>query len=203
MFSVKSRWTTNSSSFVVSTIHPRAVSIRTSSMTLKVYWVLYPKKGQLYIVRRPHFSVHKLHTLLSNSEEESRIVDLLDSNIFQQEIKFPTCSRNTLDVAFCQSIAFSAEMDETFNKVYDCSDHVAIKLSVDCSIEVSKPLLQNFRSFRSVDYAGLRNTMGQRYFNHDCFTNTNNMGDEFYDYVDQLIVEHVPLRFRHRQMLCP
>ena len=49
--------------------------------------------------------------MLSNSEEESRIVDLLDSNIFQQEIKLPTCSRSTLYVAVRQNIVLSAEMD--------------------------------------------------------------------------------------------
>ena len=42
------------------------------------------------------------HTLLSNSEEESRNIDLLGSIIIQQDIKVPTCSCNTLDVAFCE-----------------------------------------------------------------------------------------------------
>ena len=71
------------------------------------------------------------HTLLSNSEEEIQIIELLDFNIFQK--KFSTCSRDTLDVAFCQNIALSAEMDENFSEVSDCSDHLLTKLSVDCS----------------------------------------------------------------------
>ena len=94
------------------------------------------------------------HTLLSNSEEESQIINLLDSIIFQHEIKFPTCFRNTLHAVSDQIIVHSAEVVENFNEVNACSDHVAIKVSVDCSIEESNPLLQFFRSFGSVDYAG-------------------------------------------------
>ena len=94
------------------------------------------------------------HTLLSNIEEESQIIDLLDSNMFQQEIKLPTWSCNTLDVAFWGHIAFSAEVDENFSEVYDCSDHVAIKLSVGCSSRY--PNL----SYKISGVSGLRTTQG-------------------------------------------
>ena len=46
--------------------------------------------------------------MMSNSEEESRVVDLMDTYIFQQEIKVLSCS---LVITFCQKNALSAEVD--------------------------------------------------------------------------------------------
>ena len=47
VFSVKSRWTTNSSAFAGYTIRPMTVSISTTSMTLKTNWALYTIKGTI------------------------------------------------------------------------------------------------------------------------------------------------------------
>ena len=95
-----------------------------------------------------NFASTNWRNLLSNSEQERRIIVLLDFNKFQQEIKFPTWSHNTLDVSFRRNITLSAAMDKNLNKFYDCSDHVAVKMSFYCPIEVSKPLLKKFQDFR-------------------------------------------------------
>ena len=50
-------------------------------------------------------------------------------------------------------------MDKNFNKIYDFSGNVPIKLSVNCSSGLCKPLLQNFTSFKSMDYAEVRYTI--------------------------------------------
>ena len=51
------------------------------------------------------------NTFSSKSGEESRVIDLLDSNIIQLQLKFPTYFGNILDVAFCRNIALSALVD--------------------------------------------------------------------------------------------
>ena len=105
-------------------------------------------------------------------------------------------------MSFFAKILLSAEVVENLNEVCDCSDHAAIILSVDCSVVVSKTLLKNFRSFGSVGNAGVENTMNKRRVEAVWFTKIYKMCHEFYNNVDQLFVEHVSLKSRHRQILC-
>ena len=96
-----------------------------------------------------------------------------------------------------------AETDVHFSKIYDCSDHISIRLVLGCPHNEKKPPLENFRSFGSVDYNELSTRMQEKVFNPNCFTNIKIMCKDLYEYLDELIVQHVPIRSRQRQSLPP
>ena len=130
LLSAKSRWNTNSSSFVFSTIYPRALSNGTTSMTLKGIWLLYPINGRLYLVRRPQYSVYKFAYFVEHKlKRKSKHCFIGFQNISLRNKVFNLIQQH-MDVAFWRNTALSAEVDENFTEAYDWSDHIAIKLSL-------------------------------------------------------------------------
>ena len=67
----------------------------------------------------------------SSSKEENEIIEIFDEALFRQAIQFPTCSKNTPDVAFYRNCFLFAEKDHSFSRTYDCTDHDAFHLSKD------------------------------------------------------------------------
>ena len=91
----------------------------------------------------------------SSNEEEKDFIEIFDEPLFRQTIDFPTCSNNTLDVAFYRYCFLFAKKDQFFPRTYDYTDHDAVDLSIKCPVTEPKPVLQSFRSFGNVDYDGM------------------------------------------------
>ena len=142
-------------------------------------------------------------TLASTNGEENEVIELFEESLYRQIINFPTCGQNTLDVAFYKNCNLVAHLDEKFSSIYDCSDHKSIQLTLECPRQDAKETLGNFRSFGNADYESINKILSTEPFKTVCFTNINNMCEEFYQYMDQIIEVHVPKRTRHRQSLPP
>ena len=89
---------------------------------------------------------------------------IFDEALFRQAIDFPTCSNNTLDVAFYRNCFLLAEKDQSFTRTYDCTDHDAIHLSIEFPVTEPKPVLPSFRSFGNADYNGMNKILKDNLF---------------------------------------
>ena len=98
---------------------------------------------------------------------------------------------------------FFAGKDLSFPRTYDCTDHDAIHLSIECPVAEPKLVLQSFRSFGKADYDGMKKFLKDSPFQLFCHTNVNTMCEEFYQYVDKVVETYVPRRTRQRQILPP
>ena len=80
------------------------------------------------------------------------IIEWFEVELFSQAIDYPAaCSQSTLDLAFFRNCFLTAEKDENFTKIYDCTFHEASHLSLECPVTECQPVLQNFRSFVKAD----------------------------------------------------
>ena len=93
-------------------------------------------------------------------------------------------------------------LDE-FTKTFNCSDHIAISLLVECPHTEMKPTLRTFRSFGRADYSEVSKMIKTADFKPVCYTNINNMCEERYDFFDEVAQLMIPKRTRHRQSLPP
>ena len=142
-------------------------------------------------------------TRTSTDSFEQAVIDLLDDLMYDQSINFPTCGSQTLDVAFFSNCTVTAAVDENFNEIYNCSDHLAIGLTIErltCSEKIFK---ENFRSFGSADISSLRDHLCWSPFFPTCFSNIDNTCLELYQHFDRAIDMFIPTRTRHRQNLPP
>ena len=136
-------------------------------------------------------------------EEEAELIELFKSRLLKQSINFPTCNSNTLDVFFYQNCTVFSENDQKFDKTFNCSDHLAIKTSVDFRFTEYNPVREKYKSYGSGDYKSMIEEMEGTPFTPVCFTNIDNMYAEYIDYLDWLSDLHVPTRTSHRQTLPP
>ena len=70
-------------------------------------------------------------TRTSTEAFEQAVIDLLDNLMYDQSINIPTCGSRTLDVASFSNCTVTAAVDENFNGIYNCSDHLAIRLTIE------------------------------------------------------------------------
>ena len=120
-------------------------------------------------------------TASNSNEEENEIIEVFVEALFRQAIDFPTCSNNTLDVAFYRNCYIFAGKDHSFTRTYDCTDHDAINLSIECPVAEPKLVLQSFRSFGNADYDGINKFLKDNPFQLICHTNVNTMCEELYN----------------------
>ena len=139
----------------------------------------------------------------STENEENSIIELIEQHQFEQAIDFPTCGKNALDITLFKNCHIHATPDENFSKIYNCSDHKAISILIECPHHEVKVAIENFRSFGSVDYNEIKKSILNEPFSPVCHTNINRMCEELYDYLENLVNQHVPRRTRRRQSLPP
>ena len=94
-------------------------------------------------------------------------------------------------------------LDEEFTKTFNCSDHKAISLLVECPHNEKKPTMRNFRSFGRADYSEVSEMIKIADFKPVCYTNINNIGEEMYDFFGKVAQATIPKMTRHRQSLPP
>ena len=135
--------------------------------------------------------------------EEKSIIELIEQYQFEQAIDFPLCAKNTLVITIFKNYHIHATPDENFSKIYICSDHKAISILLECPRHEIKVAIENFRSFGSVVYNEIKKSILSELFSPVCHTNIKRMCEELYDYLENLISQHVPRKTRRRQSLPP
>jgi len=115
-----------------------------------------PKGKPVIICGDINFPDTNWETRTSTVSFEQAVIDLLDDLMYDQSINFPTCGSRTLDVAFFSNCTVTAAVDENFNEIYNCSDHLAIRLTIERLTCSEKIFIENFRSFGSADFSSLR-----------------------------------------------
>ena len=103
-------------------------------------------------------------TRTSTDSFEQAVIDLLDDLRYDQSINFPSCGSRTFDVAFFSNGTVTVAVDENFNEIYNCSDHLAIRLTIVRLTCFEKIFIENFRSFGSADFSILRDHLGRNPF---------------------------------------
>ena len=73
----------------------------------------------------------EIKTLVGTNIGEQEVLDLIESNLLRQAIEFPTCSKKILEVALCKICHIHAEKFEVVEKIYNCSDHAPIRLTLE------------------------------------------------------------------------
>ena len=68
--------------------------------------------------------------LISTDNEEEEVEDLIEVNLLMQDTNFSTRLKNILDLAPYESCHIHAENIETVEKIYNCSDHTPIMMTV-------------------------------------------------------------------------
>lgn len=182
---------------------PKSSQYRYSQEDFNMLLAAIPKKSAVIICGDINFPETNWNTTTSTSEEEQNIIDLFESNLLKQSVEFPTCSSNTLDVAYYRNVSVSATPNEFFDKIYDCSDHRSILLSFEFEQLKPKPVLQKYWSFGRADFEGINITMKQNPFVPICFSNIDQMLKQLYEYLENLFESYVPRRTAHRQQLPP
>ena len=86
---------------------------------------------------------------------EAELIELFESRLLKKSINFPTCNSNTLDVFFYQNCTVFSENDQKFDKTFNCSDHLAIKTSVDFRFTEYNPVREKYKSYGSGDYKSM------------------------------------------------
>ena len=163
----------------------------------------FPKTSQLVICGDINFPETNWSSLTSLSDYEQQVLDEFEDRCLLQAIDFKTCGQNILDVAFYSNCHIHAKRDDSFENIYDCSDHHAILLQLECALYEKKPTLERCRSFGSGDYDAMNEAMRSAPFDSICHTNIDKMTEELYKYFDSIIERHVPRRTFHRQQLPP
>ena len=80
----------------------------------------------------------------STKNEENSIIELIEQHQFEQAIYFPTCGKNTLDITLFKYCHIHATPDENFSKIYNCSDHKAISILLECPHHEEIVAIENF-----------------------------------------------------------
>ena len=143
-------------------------------------------------------------TNYSPDSSEQLILNSFDENNFQQLINIPTGSSNILDVIFTRRFEnVDISYDEEIERVYNLSDHRAIKFSFCINLIDLKLPIEKYYSYNKADCDNIRNFMVENTFIPRCFTNVDIATKEWYTYIKDIIAKFVPLRILHRQSLPP
>ena len=161
-----------------------------------------PKGKPVIICGDINFPDTNWETRTSTDSFEQAVIDLPDDLMYDQSINFPTCGSRTLDVAFFSNCTVTAAVDENFNEIYNCSDHLAIRLTIERLTFSEKIFIENFRSFGSAKFSSLRDHLCRNPFSPTYSSNIDNTCLELYQHFDRAIDMSLT-RTRHCQNLPP
>ena len=87
------------------------------------------------------------------------------------------------------------------NSIYNLTNLVDIRLTLESAVTETKPLKQNFKSFAKADNDAINKHLIEQPFQSVCYTNINKMSEQFTTYLDEMFNLYVSKRTRHRQSL--
>ena len=91
-----------------------------------------PKNSTAKICGDLNFPNTSWHNFSSEDTDKQEVLKLFENNVFLQSVGFNTRENNKLDIAFYQICYMHSALDEEFTKTFNCSDHKAISLLVEC-----------------------------------------------------------------------
>ena len=118
------------------------------------------------------------NTLCRSDDYAQRVIDLFDQRMLRQVVDVPTCANDTIDLVFQRKCNTLAEKDDDFTKVYNITNHHALKIRLECSRYQQKPIFEKYRSYGGADYQKMINNISTRPFSPVCHTNIKNMYSE-------------------------
>ena len=101
------------------------------------------------------------------------VLDLYENAHYPQGVEFHTWAMNTLDVALFRNCSLFASLDGVFMHTYGCSDHKAVKLSLECPNCENRSIIENSRSYGSADFSALNELLQRIGFIPKCYTDIN------------------------------
>ena len=183
--------------------HPKYSSFRYSNENYTILIGTFPGKTPTVICGDLKFPTTNWTLLNSYDDEEQTFLDLVEANLYQQAVNFPARATNILDVVFFKNCIFYACEDLKFSRIYNCTDHKPIKVTLEIGNKDPKAAIKNFHSFGSGGYEEMLIDMSINKYQPVCHTNINNTCVELHDYFDIFIQKHIPQRTKRRQQLPP
>ena len=80
----------------------------------------------------------------NSDKEEIDAVNFIDQFNAQQIVHLSTCGKNTLDVVFVKNIGAETHIDNTFEEIYDLSDHKPESMGLSLKGMKNKPVYECF-----------------------------------------------------------
>ena len=153
---------------------PKYSSFRYSNENYTRLIGTFPGKTPTIICVDLNFPTANCTFLNSDDDEEQTFLDLVETNLYQQAVNFSTSATNILDVVFFNNCSVYACEDLTFSRIYNCTDHKPIKVTLEIVHKVPKVAIKNFHSFGSGNYEEMLIDMSINKFQPVCHTNINN-----------------------------
>ena len=127
------------------------------------------------------------------------VLDLFDKHCLQQAVTIPTCGKNTLNIALHRNLSVLCEENHIVQNLYIISNHTPVALEIEMPIYIQQTTTKTAYSFNAADYEEILKIMENSPFEPTCYSNIDNMVNEFYVYLNDIIEKCVPRRTTHRQ----
>ena len=92
------------------------------------------------------------NTFHSDDDFEREILDLFDKHCLEQAVTFPTCGKNTLDIALHRNFSPLCEENHIVQKLYNISNHTLVALDIEKPIYIQQTATKTVYSFNAADY---------------------------------------------------
>ena len=129
------------------------------------------------------------------------ILDLFDKHCLQQAVTIPFYGKNTLDFALHRNLSILFKENHFVEKLYIISNHNSVPLEYEMPIYKQQTATKTAYSLNAADYKEIIKIMENSLFERTCYLNIDNMVNEFYVYLNDIIEKCVPRRTTHRQTL--
>ena len=134
---------------------PKYSSFRYSNENYNRLIGTFPGKTPTVICGDLNFPTTNWTILNSYDDEEQTFLDLVEANLYQQSVIFPTSATNILDVVFFKNCSVYGCEDLNFSRIYNCTDHKPIKVTLGIGKKIPKVAIENLHSFGSGNYEEL------------------------------------------------
>ena len=150
------------------------------------------QKNQILFCGDINFPQTNWNTFHSEDDFEREVLDLFDKHCLQQAVTIPTCGKNTLDIALHRNLSILCEENHIVEKLYNISNHTPVALKIEMPIYTQQTAIKTAYSFNAADYDEILKIMENSPFEPTCYSNIDNMVNEFYVYPNDIIEKCVP-----------
>ena len=95
----------------------------------------------------------------------------------EKAVVFNNRGESLLKIALHRNWLLNADLNKTFTKVYDCSDHGAFSFFLECPHVDAKPIILNLWSFGTADYTQMKEMLIIKHSETNCFSKINRMSE--------------------------
>ena len=117
---------------------PKYSSFRYSNENYTRLIVTFPGNTPTVFCGDLNFPTTNWTTLNSDEDEELTFLDLVETKLYQQAVNFSTSATNILDVVFYKNGSVYACEHLNFSRIYNCTDHKPIKITLEIGKKFQK-----------------------------------------------------------------